>query len=109
MRQILWPHRLTVRTSAFQAENRGSIPRGVKSYNKSLLFVQVFVMTFDCIAGNRTEPRRHWSKARSVVAEEINFYIALRLKLIGGDRFPVGSLDFKNPALCWAFARLAEW
>ena len=24
-----WPYRLTVRTSAFHADNRGSIPRGV--------------------------------------------------------------------------------
>ena len=27
-RSELWPHRLGVRTPAFQAENRGSIPRG---------------------------------------------------------------------------------
>lgn len=28
---LLWPHRLTVRTSAFQAGNRGSIPLGATS------------------------------------------------------------------------------
>ena len=31
-----WPHRLTVRTPAFHAGNRGSIPRGVTSAEKAL-------------------------------------------------------------------------
>ena len=28
----VWPHRLVVRTSAFHAENRGSIPLGATKY-----------------------------------------------------------------------------
>ena len=38
---MLWPHRLTVRTSAFQADGRGSIPRGaiiqMKPYQTKIL------------------------------------------------------------------------
>ena len=30
----LWPHRLGVRTPAFQAENRGSIPRGATNFSR---------------------------------------------------------------------------
>ena len=32
----VWPHRLTVRTSAFQAGNRGSIPLGVMDAKRQL-------------------------------------------------------------------------
>ena len=35
--ELFWPHRLTARTSAFHAGNRGSIPRGVTNLRSSVI------------------------------------------------------------------------
>ena len=47
---MLWPYRLTVRTSAFQAGNRGSIPRGAtKTSERHAVAIDRF-----SYSGNRT-------------------------------------------------------
>ncbi len=60
-----WPHRLTVRTEASQALNRGSIPRRVTTYflhkiapNGAVLCLKIVVTLRanslgDCLRGNR--------------------------------------------------------
>ena len=70
---IFWPHRLMVRTPAFQAENRGSIPRGATKIKYLQYKLEVFYFNFN---GNRTgrsetsfEPQFRRREAQASVVE----------------------------------------
>ena len=76
-----WPHRLTVRTSGFQSENRGSIPREVTRLNNDIIYEVVIYIASDAWEANRKTERDGASRGSG------NF----QQKIIS-DRFPVSSL-----------------